>query len=131
MAKRKSFLSKWEPIIKGAQLTKAGKPHKFNAVRTEVDGISFDSKAEAHYYAQLRMLEKAGEIEGLELQPKFPIVVNGVKVCTYIADFRYRVVKGKSASLTVVADKKGVRTPVYNLKKKLVKAIYDIDITEV
>ena len=105
--------------------------HKFNAVRTEVDGITFASKAEAQYYAQLRMLEKAGEIEALELQPKFPLIVNGVKVATYIADFRYRVVKGKSNSLTVVADKKGVLTPIYKLKKKLVKALYDIDITEV
>lgn len=105
--------------------------HKFNAKRTEIDGISFPSKAEAHRYSELRLLEKAGEIEGLELQPKFPLLVNGVKVATYIGDFRYRVVKGLSGSLTVVEDVKGVRTPVYQLKKKLVRAQYDIDITEV
>lgn len=104
--------------------------HKFNAKRTVVDGITFDSKAEANRYGQLRMLQKAGEIEALELQPKFPLIVNGVKVGTYIADFRYRRVKGVSHSLTVIEDTKGVRTPVYNLKKKIVRAQYDIEITE-
>ena len=78
----------------------------------------------------MKLLVRAGEIEALELQPKFPLMVNGVKVATYLADFRYRVVKGKSHSLTVVEDTKGVRTPVYQLKKKLVRALYDIDITE-
>jgi len=104
--------------------------HKFNAVRTVIDGHSFPSKAEANRYAQLRLLEKAGEIEGLELQPKYPLIVNGVKVATYIADFRYRWVRGVSQSLTVTEDTKGVHTPVYELKKKLVRALYGIEITE-
>lgn len=109
-------------------MTRTG--HKFNAVATEVDGIRFASKAEAYRYGQLKLLLRAGEIEGLELQPKFPLVVNGIKVGTYIADFRYRVVKGKSQSSTVVEDVKGVLTPVYQLKKKLVRALFDVDITE-
>lgn len=105
--------------------------HKFNAVRTTIDGITFASKAEGHRYAQLKMLQRVGEIEALELQPKFPLTVAGVKVAIYIADFRYRVVKGLGQSLTVVEDVKGVRTPVYQLKKKLVQALYGIQITEI
>ncbi len=133
----KPFLKKSDPrtqaiSAQGAKATQITfqRRHKFNAVKTTVNGIAFDSKAEAFCYGQLRLLEKAGEIEGLELQPKFPLIVNGVKVATYIADFRYRVVKGISQSLTVVRDVKGVRTPVYQLKKKLVRALYGIDITD-
>jgi len=68
----------------------------------------------------------AGEIINLELQPKFPIEVNGIKICTYIADFRYKERDGTE----VVEDCKGFKTDVYRLKKKLVKAIYGIEILE-
>jgi hypothetical protein len=107
------------------------KPHKYGAKATTLDGIRFASIAESRRYAELLLLQKAGEIECLELQPRFPIIVKGITVATYIGDFRYRVVKGMRGSLTVVEDVKGVRTPVYQLKKKLVRALYDIAITEV
>jgi len=75
----------------------------------------------------LRLLERAGEISNLELQPKFPITVNGTKVCTYIADFAYFTPKEK-----IVEDVKGVLTPMYRLKKKLTEAVYrGVKITEV
>lgn len=50
-------------------------------------------------------------------------MINDVLICTYYADFTYWE-KGKY----IVEDKKGVRTPVFNLKKKLLKAILGIDI---
>jgi hypothetical protein len=62
---------------------------KYAAIPTIVDGIRFASKKEARRYTELKLLERAGEITCLELQPKFPCVVNGKKVCTYIADFAY------------------------------------------
>ena len=46
---------------------------KYGAIRTTVDGVTFASKAEARRYAELKLLEQAGEIKGLELQPKFDI----------------------------------------------------------
>lgn len=104
--------------------------HKYGAVRTELDGVTFASKAEARRYAELRLLEKAGEIEGLELQPKFPITVCGVKVCTYVSDFAYlpkgglrRTVEDVKAAVT--------KTRIYRLKVKLVFAVYGITITEI
>lgn len=107
--------------------------HKFNAKATVVDGIRFSSMAEAKRYGELKLLEKAGEIEGLELQPKFPLIVNGVKVASYIADFRY-VVRGKGIvsrlGRVVVEDTKGMITPVYRIKKKMVEALYGIAILE-
>lgn len=102
--------------------------HKYGAVRTEVDGISFASKAEAKRYGELKLLQKAGKIKQLTLQPKYPLVVNGVKVCDYIADFEYLVL-GKS--WPVVEDVKGMRTTIYRLKKKLMQAIHGIEIREI
>ena len=100
---------------------------KYNAIKTVVDGIKFDSKAEARRYGELKMLEKVGAISKLELQPRYDIDVNGMRICFYKADFRYT---NHDDSVTI-EDVKGVRTPIYNLKKKLVKACHGVEITEV
>tara|TARA_R110000824_G_scaffold132271_12_gene294698 strand:+ start:252 stop:575 length:324 start_codon:yes stop_codon:yes gene_type:complete len=101
---------------------------KYNAVKTEVDGIVFASKAEAKRYGELRLLLMADEIRQLEMQPKFPCHVNGALICTYVADFKYR---DQRTGERIIEDVKGMKTPVYNLKKKLVEAVYGIEITEV
>ncbi len=101
---------------------------KYNAVRTEVDGFIFDSKAEARRYSELKLAEQAGEITALELQPKFSIDINGKHICTYIADFKYT---DNRTGRTVIEDVKGVKTPVYRLKKKLVEALHGITIQEI
>ena len=100
--------------------------NKFNAKKTEVDGIEFDSKAEAKRYTELKLLEKANVISDLRLQPKFDCVVNGKKICTYRADFDYY-----EADKYVCEDVKGFKTPVYRLKKKLVEALYEVIIIEI
>ena len=92
---------------------------KYKAVKTEVDGITFDSKREAARYMELMLMQRAGEIKRLELQPKYDCIVNGNKICTYRADFRYSTNEN-----SIVEDVKGMKTPVYKLKKKLVEALY-------
>ena len=69
--------------------------NKYKAVKTTIDGITFDSKREAKRYTELKILEKAGYITHLELQPEYPITINGIKLCKYIADFRYFTVRQK------------------------------------
>ena len=101
------------------------KLNKYKAVKTVVDGIKFDSKKEARRYGQLKLLVKAGEISELKLQPRFDLIVDGTKCGFYKADFEY-IEGGK----VVIEDVKGMKTPVYNLKKKLVKAIHGVDIFE-
>jgi hypothetical protein len=101
---------------------------KYQNVRVEIDGITFASKREARRYGDLLILVRIGEIADLELQPRYPLIVNGEKVATYVADFRYRVVATGS---TVVEDVKGVRTPVYRMKKKLIRALYGVEIVEI
>lgn len=98
---------------------------KYHAKRETVDGISFHSQREAREYRALKQFEKLGLIESLECQPKFPIVIAGVKVCTVIADFRYL---DKQTGETRTIDVKGFRTPIFNLKKKLVKAVCGVEI---
>lgn len=95
------------------------RPNKFSAQPTEIDGIRFASRAEASRYAVLKLEQMAKLISRLELQPKFDCIVNGVKVCTYIADFVYL-----RDNERVVEDVKGHRTPDYRIKVKLVEALY-------
>ena len=100
---------------------------KYNAKKAEVDGFIFASRREANRYSELKLMEYAGEIKDLELQPKYPCEVNGQLVCTYIADFRYHLKSGRE----VVEDAKGVKTDVYRLKNKLVQALHGVVIVEV
>lgn len=106
---------------------KAKKPSKYGNNRVQVDGHWFDSQAEADHYGDLKYMERAGEISDIELQPVFPLIVNGVIVAQYRADFRFV----DAAGVVHVQDVKGVRTPVYKLKAKMVTAIYGIEIEEV
>lgn len=102
---------------------------KYNAVRTVVDNITFASKKEANRYFELKVLQHAGDISELKCQPRFPLVVRGTKVCTYVADFAYR----NRAGEFVVEDVKSkpTMTAAYRLKKKLLQALEGITITEV
>ena len=109
---------------------KAPKPSKYLNRKTVVDGVTFDSAAEARRYGELKLLERAGQITGLELQPSFRLVVNNCLICTYKADFRYVTDTPHVRGLVVVEDVKGMKTPVYRLKKKLMLAIHGVEIFE-
>ena len=105
--------------------------NKYGAVRTTVDGITFDSKAEARRWQQLRWLEEAGEIRDLVRQQRYDLVVNGVKVGVYVSDFDYF---DHATNRRVTEDVKGGRatkTPAYRLKRALMRALYGIEIVEV
>ena len=97
--------------------------HKYHAKKCEIDGIKFASQAEGRRYTELKLLERAKGIKKLLLQVRYPLVVNKVKICTYVADFVYWE-NGKE----VVEDVKGMILPIFKLKMKLMKALYDIDI---
>ena len=102
---------------------------KYNAQKTAIDGITFDSKLEAERYTQLRLLEKAGEISMLILQPEFQILrgfINpetGEKIKSkfYIGDFQYI---DEANNKIIVEDTKGMETAEFRLKWSLVKSQY-------
>jgi len=101
---------------------------KFRNKPCEVDGIKFDSRAEAKRYNELKLFVHEGSLTDLELQPKFALVVNGEKVCTYIADFSYKI-----RGMLVVEDvkSKATKTPQYRIKVKLLRALTGIEVREV
>jgi hypothetical protein len=116
---------------------------KYGAKPIVIDNIRFASQKEGRRYQELKLLEKAGELHALTLQPGFPLVVpargNGgpyerAKVGDYRADFFYcECRRGAKCERTqvVVEDVKGFKTPLYRLKKKMVEATYGIQIREV
>lgn len=103
------------------------KTTKYRAVRTTVDGITFASKKEAARYTELKLLQKAGEITDLKLQPKIVLNAGGVHICDYRADFFYY---DRKTQTLIYEDCKGFKTPVYRLKKKLALALVGIEIRE-
>lgn len=108
------------------------RPSKYRAKPTVVDGIRFASQKEARRYQELKLLEKAGKIYDLELQPAFELLVYlGLRpIGKYVGDFRYsEIVDGLESR--IVEDVKGFKTPLYRWKKKHVEAQYGIQIREV
>ena len=88
--------------------------NKFGAVAVVVEGIRFDSKAEAGRWQTLRMLERAGGISRLERQVVFPLLVNGVTIGKYKADFVYYWPNNER----VIEDVKGHQTELFKRSAK-------------
>ena len=103
--------------------------NKFHAKRTFLDGRWFASKLESQRYLQLKIMEGAGVIRGLECQPKFDLWVTNLetkkrtKIGRYTADFKY-IENGEE----VYEDVKGRMTKDADLRIKMVEAIYGIEI---
>ncbi len=105
---------------------------KYNNKKTYIGDLKFDSEAEAQRYLELEIMEKAGQIANLELQPKFPIIINNVKICSYWADFRYDTLNEQGRpDRTIVEDVKGMRTDVYKIKHKLAFAHLGVEVIEI
>lgn len=121
---------------------------KYNNKKVMVDGIKFDSKKEAKRYKELKMLEKAGVISNLQRQVKYVLIPAQYELtdeaytkgkdkgrpkkgrliereCAYYADFVY-IRNGD----TIVEDTKGVKTPEYIIKRKLMLYVHNIKIKE-
>lgn len=109
---------------------KVSKRGKYNQDGRRVNGIHCDSKAEADRYEQLLEMEKAGTIDQLEVHPTYTCMVNGQHICTYEADFRYRIKPGRLGQRTLVEDVKGLLTKDYKIKRALVHALNLCEIIE-
>ena len=105
---------------------------KYGAIKTQVDGIVFASKREAARYVELKQLEKSGYISGLKLQPAFEIIPSVIldgkkqRALKYIADFDYVDHLG----FRVIEDVKGMKTREYQIKRRLMKVVHDIEVKE-
>lgn len=106
---------------------------KYHSKKVYWNGVFFDSKKELRRYQELLLLQRAREIKDLSRQVEFQLIppqyVNGKLVerrCAYRADFTYR----KKDGTFVVEDTKGVRTPDYIIKRKLMLERYGIQVFE-
>lgn len=97
------------------------KAHKYGAKPTHVDGKRFASKREARRYAELILMQQAGQISDLKTQVRFRLV----QVVHYVADFVY-IENGRE----VVEDVKGYKTREYKAKKKLMAEQHGVGIKE-
>jgi hypothetical protein len=124
------------PAPKPEQKPPAPKPRKYRNEPVEEDGIRFDSKKERDRYRELMVRARAGEITTPNRQMRFAIVVAGLHICDYVADFAYheRDALTGARGLYVVEDVKSEITrkqPVYRLKHRLMQAVHRIEIREV
>ena len=108
---------------------------KYHSKKTTAYGITFDSKKEADRYCELRLLEMAGKIQGLQLQhpfvlqPQYKKNGKSIRAILYIADFVYYDLERKK---TIVEDVKGYKTKEYMLKKKMFEYVFpDLTIVEI
>jgi hypothetical protein len=102
---------------------------KYGSKKTEIDGIKFASKKEARRYEELKIMVEAKKIEDLQMQKAFVLQERFeekrskkvIRPITYISDFFYY---DKEKGWYVVEDVKGMKTEVYNIKKKLFRKKY-------
>ena len=113
---------------------------KYGNIKVEMDGILFDSKSEARRFQELQLLEKGGEIKELTVHPKFVLQegftdVTGKKQrpITYTPDFMY---KDKDRNWQEIVEdvkggkRRGTRTEVYRMKKKMFLKKFKIPLIE-
>lgn len=109
-------------------MTHMPKGNKYHAKKTVVDGITFDSMAEAKRYGHLKLLERAGAISGLTVHPRYTVwegidlTTNKKQKIAYEPDFVY-IENGA----TVAEDVKGGKatiTRLCQLKAKMFRCAY-------
>lgn len=106
---------------------------KYRNIKTTVDGLKFDSKAEARRWFELKIQERAGIIRDLTRQPVFCLApsvkyegsARASPALVYKADFQY--MEGASGRV-VVEDVKGVVTTAFQIKRHLMKSIHCVDV---
>lgn len=102
-----------------------------------MDGIVFDSITEMKRYADLKLLQRAGEIRELQYQPKFDIKVREFHICYYSPDFTYIY---EHSNAVVVEDVKGWKVSKktgkmlprvnreFGIKVKLMQAVFGLKV---
>jgi len=104
---------------------------KYKNQKTTINGIAFDSKAEAKRYLALYLLQASGRIRGLERQVvyelapavKFEGATRKTPALRYVADFGYW-----EGDKRIIEDVKGVQTPAFKIKRHLMKTVLGLDV---
>jgi hypothetical protein len=95
--------------------------NKYRNQKIEVQGVLFDSKAEAEYYQRLLTMQAQGIVKAVELQPvvelqpRFQHDGRTIRAITYAPDFKVEYTDGRVAYVDI----KGMSTQQGELKRKL------------
>lgn len=111
------------------RLAMKGKPHKYRAEATVLDGIRFDSKAEAEDWGRLRLAERAGRVRNLRRQVPYDLLVSETRIGRIVLDFVFEEERD-GRWVTIYADRKGFRTPMFKWKRKHFEAQYGVALEE-
>ncbi|MGY0013243.1 DUF1064 domain-containing protein [Bacillus anthracis] len=105
---------------------------KYNAKKTEIDGIKFASALESKYYLHLKELQAQGVVTRFELRPSFTLLAGftdnyGVYhyPIKYVADFLVYYAGDKQP---VVVDTKGLKTSDFKIKRKLYCSMFPLEL---
>jgi hypothetical protein len=109
--------------------------NKFNAIKVKTEYGTFDSKKEYAYFKRLMIQKKAvslyDRVTDIQTQVRYDIDIAGKRICFYKLDFKVRYADGRVEHVDVKGHKKGSAYNLFRIKKKLVEAIYGIEIIEV
>lgn len=100
------------------------KRNKFGAIKCVVDGLTFDSRREAKFYGDLKIRERAGEIQKLECHPQFELKIDGFLICKYKPDFQFFEVSQHRSRVVDVKSPPTAKKRDFVLTRKLFEAIY-------
>lgn len=100
--------------------------NKYNAKKTLLNGLKFDSKSESDLYAELELQRRQGVILGLETQAKESFEIYGKHLCNYYVDFK--VFHNNGVVEFLEHKSTGTVTDVWRLKWKMLRAKYDKEI---
>ena len=109
---------------------------KYRNKPCQVGAEKYRSQRERNRHQELLLLERAGHITGLLREVPF-VLAPGVKLLgenrarpdlKYVADYVYS--DARTGKVTI-EDAKGMRTPVFRLKKHLMKTVLGLDVIEV
>lgn len=133
-AEAASLLARKRPNLVEMRDNPRPRHQKYRNERTLIDGVMFDSRAEARRWLDLCALERGKVITNLRRQvrfvliPRLPRPSGGIERETaYVADFVYTDEAGRQ----VVEDVKGAATPEYRLKRKLMLHVHGVEIREI
>ena len=111
--------------------------NKYRNKKVFCDGMTFDSKKELARYLELKILERAGEVRGIECQKKFELItsvkINGKTkpAIRYFSDFSYFIVKDGEFIVEDVKSAMTRKLAPYRMKIHMMKYLHGIEIKEI
>lgn len=95
-----------------------------------MDGIVFASKKEMNRYAELLLVQRAGQISDLRLQPKLSVEINGQHFCSYTPDFAYQD-RDRGLTFEELKSTGTAKDAAYKLRRKAAELTHGITVREV